>query len=241
MRYIEITQEQLDENWKKNLAGLGLAGLTAFSSPTNKNEPIPEPTPMVAPKQPDAPPKVEVPPVSKQAVTHAQNLLKSDHAQYLKQEAMNAGISGTQLAQFLAQCAHESQNFTRLRETGNAQYFRNRYDKRFNPANAELLGNVKNGDGERYIGRGYIHLTGRYNYTRAGRALGLDLVNHPELAERPENAAKIAIWFWQNRVQPRVNDFTDVAAVTRPINRKLIGLDDRQHKFDGLNYLIAKR
>ena len=102
--------------------------------------------------------------------------------------------------------------------------------KQVNPK-AKTLGNTKVGDGARYKGRGYIQLTGRYNYKKAGEALGLPLEDKPELVEKPEVAAKVAIWFWQNRVQPRVDDFYDTRASTKPINPGLKGLEDRKEKF----------
>ena len=42
-----------------------------------------------------------------------------------------------------------------------------------------------------WFGRGYVQLTWRNNYDRAGRALGLDLIGRPELAMVPEHAAAI--------------------------------------------------
>ena len=59
------------------------------------------------------------------------------------------------------------------------------------------LGNTEPGDGARYKGRGFIQITGRSNYEKAGKALGIDLVNHPEKAEDPEVAAKVAAWYWR--------------------------------------------
>jgi putative chitinase len=51
------------------------------------------------------------------------------------------------------------------------------------------------------------------------------------MAADPEVAAQVAIWFWKLRVQPRVDNFKDVRAVTRPINPRLNGLADRKDKF----------
>ena len=52
-----------------------------------------------------------------------------------------------------------------------------------------------------YYGRGLIQLTHLDNYRAAGLALGLDLVEHPDLALAPGYAAKILAWFMKaNRV-----------------------------------------
>ena len=51
------------------------------------------------------------------------------------------------------------------------------------------LGNNRAGDGARFKGRGFVQLTGRVNYERMGRALGVDLVASPDLANAPEVAA----------------------------------------------------
>lgn len=53
------------------------------------------------------------------------------------------------------------------------------------------LGNVKKGDGYLFRGRGYVQITGRRNYTFAGDKLNLDLVKDPDLALRPDVAARI--------------------------------------------------
>jgi predicted chitinase len=154
----------------------------------------------------------------------------SPHEKFLTQSAIAAGITGEELAQFLAQTAHESHNFKSMVEYGGSLDFR-KYDPKYAPRKAKELGNKKVGDGARYKGRGYIQLTGRYNYKRAGEALGLPLEQKPELVEKPEVAAKVAVWFWQNRVQPRVDNFGDTRASTKPINSGLKGLQDRKDKF----------
>jgi predicted chitinase len=149
----------------------------------------------------------------------------------LQRTALQSGLRGIELAAFLSQNKHESWNFTRMIEQRSDASAERMYGRRHSPAKAEELGNVKIGDGARFKGRGYIQLTGRDNYYRAGRALGLDLVNNPNLAAKPEIAAKIAVWYWKNRVVPKVNDFSDVRAVTRPINKGLDQLEKRQAAF----------
>jgi peptidoglycan L-alanyl-D-glutamate endopeptidase CwlK len=59
------------------------------------------------------------------------------------------------------------------------------------------LGNTQPGDGSRFRGRGFIQLTGRYNYTQYSKKLGLGstLVTQPELANRPDIAAMILAVF----------------------------------------------
>lgn len=52
------------------------------------------------------------------------------------------------------------------------------------------------GDGWSYRGRGLIQITGRNAYSQAGDALGLPLVQHPDLAVQPNCAAGIACWAW---------------------------------------------
>jgi predicted chitinase len=177
--------------------------------------------------------------IAKDAVPK-RSVTDSPHEKLLTNTAIAAGIKGEELAQFLAQTAHETGDFKHMVEIGGSLDFR-KYEPKFvkdkkgnlvqvNPK-AKTLGNTKKGDGARYKGRGYIQLTGKYNYKRAGQALGLDLVNKPELVEKPEVAAKVAVWFWQNRVQPRVDDFYDTRAATKPINSGLKGLEDRKEKF----------
>jgi predicted chitinase len=159
----------------------------------------------------------------------------SNHPQHeavLQRAAKAAGIKGIELAQFMAQTNHESWDFSRLKEKGIGQgYFAKKYDRQYSPRTAQILGNKHVGDGEKYHGRGFIQLTGRDNYRMASQALGIDLLKNPELAERPDIAAKIAIWYWQTRVKPYINNFNDTKAVTKKINPAMRGLQDRHAKF----------
>jgi len=173
-------------------------------------------------------------PPSPQQKSEPINML-SNHPQHeaiLQRAAKAAGIKGIELAQFMAQTNHESWDFSRLKEKGMGKgYFAKKYDPKYSPKTAKILGNKHVGDGEKYHGRGFIQLTGRDNYRMASQALGIDLLNNPELAERPDVAAKIAIWYWQTRVKPYINNFNDTKAVTQKINPALRGLQDRHAKF----------
>nr|AAD11407.1 hevein-like protein [Sambucus nigra] len=63
--------------------------------------------------------------------------------------------------------------------------------------------------GKQYNSRGPIQLTHNYYYGLAGEALGIDLVNHPDLvATDPIVSFKTAIWFWmtQHDNNPSLHD-----------------------------------
>jgi predicted chitinase/5'(3')-deoxyribonucleotidase len=232
---------EVDEGWKDWVAGAGAAAMLAGGGSAaydayKAGQAEKEPTAIVA--KSDFKKGVEK--IAKDAVPK-HLVTGSPHEKFLTKEAVAAGIKGEELAQFLAQTAHESHNFKSMVEYGGSLDFK-KYEPKFvkdkktkkvtqvNPK-AKTLGNTKVGDGSRYKGRGYIQLTGRYNYKKAGQALGLPLEEKPEMVEKPEVAAKVAVWFWQNRVQPKVDDFGDTRAATKPINSGLKGLENRKEKF----------
>jgi len=62
-----------------------------------------------------------------------------------------------------------------------------------------VLGNVEQGDGAKFRGRGYLLITGRANYQRYGAALGIDLISNPEKAAEPAVAAAILVRFFKER------------------------------------------
>ena len=93
----------------------------------------------------------------------------------------------------LATAFHETASTMQpVTERGGPAYFARLYDiAGLRPKLAIANGNTTPGDGAKYAGRGYVQLTWRNNYAKAGKECGVDLVTHPELALSPEIAAKI--------------------------------------------------
>jgi len=211
-----MTEDDLDEgvvDWAKRGAAAAAIAAGTLGSPQVSTAATKAPTASTM--------QVKAPTAQVKAPVAAGNAEKT-----LKQTAKASGLRGTELAQFMAQCSHETAGFSTLNEKGGSLDFR-KYDPKFAPAKARALGNTQVGDGAKYKGRGFIQITGRYNYKKAGKALGLPLEQQPELAARPDVAAKIAVWYWQSRVQPRVQDFADTKLVTKQINPGMAGLQDR--------------
>ena len=134
------------------------------------------------------------------------------------------------MAAFIAQVGHESGQFRYVRELGGDQYL-SKYDT---GTLAARLGNTPeaDGDGQKYRGRGLIQITGRANYAECGEALGLDLINHPELLEQPQHACMSAAWFWASRGLSTLADAGKFDTITRRINGGQNGATDRQALYD---------
>lgn len=125
------------------------------------------------------------------------------------------------VAAFLAQVGHESGGLRWLKEIWGPTPAQTRYEGRAD------LGNTQKGDGKKYMGRGLLQTTGRTNYTKAGTAMGLDLVNHPELLEIPENALRSACQFWKDNNLNELADASMFKALTKRINGGYNGLEER--------------
>ena len=120
-------------------------------------------------------------------------------------------------AAFLAQVAEESIELTQFTEGQSGREYEGRVD----------LGNTQPGDGPKFKGRGPIQLTGRDAYTRAGHDLGLDLVNHPELAATTEIGFRTTAWYWATKRERnylnRLADQGNFDAITRTVNGGFTG------------------
>lgn len=128
-------------------------------------------------------------------------------------------------AAFLAQVGHESARLIYTLEIWGPTAAQKAYEPP--SAKAKELGNTEPGDGRRFCGRGLIQLTGRANYASVAGTLCLDLLNHPELLEKPEHAARSAALFWSSRGLNELADAGDFETITRRINGGTNGEADR--------------
>ncbi len=133
------------------------------------------------------------------------------------------------LAHFMAQLVHESGGFRYMEEIASGSAYEGRAD----------LGNVKPGDGVRYKGRGPIQCTGRANYRKYGRLIGIDLENHPEIAAVPSIGLHVGLEFWRDHKLNSLADADDILTITKRINGGKNGLDDRKMHLARIKGLLA--
>ena len=161
------------------------------------------------------------------------------------------------VAHFLSQCAHESAGFKRLEENLNysAKALRAVFGRYFGDSpkrdadeyhrQPEMIanyvymdefrkykmGNVEEGDGWLFRGRGLKQLTGRENYTRFGASVDMTAEEAAEYVATPAGAIESACWFWDNNNLNNIADGDDVKLMTKKINGGSIGLEDRKKRY----------
>ena len=165
------------------------------------------------------------------------------------------------IAGFIAQCAHESADFKRLEENLNysekallsvfgryfgtgakkrdaAEYARNPemianqvYQDEFRKKRG-AMGNVEEGDGWRFRGRGLKQLTGRNNYTAFGKTVDMTAEEAAEYVATPKGAVESACWFWNTAKLNAIADAGDIVKMTKKINGGTIGLEDRTERWE---------
>lgn len=160
------------------------------------------------------------------------------------------------IAGFLAQCGHESADFTILKENLNygaaglrsifgkyfpddavAKAYERQPEKIANKIYANRMGNgpESSGDGYKYRGRGAIQLTGHDNYQAFATSIGQSLPDTIAYLETLEGAIESAAWFWKKNGLNATCDADDIVTMTKKINGGTIGLDDRK-----AHYIKAK-
>lgn len=165
--------------------------------------------------------------------------------------------SPQRVAAFIAQCAHESGNFTILKENLNyrwqtlrkvfPKYFptdaiAQRYASLPSPQKQEAIankvyanrmgnGDEQSGDGFRFCGRGLIQLTGRQNYSWFAASLEMDVEEAVEFLQTFEGAVQSACWFWETNNLNQWADTGDILTLTKRINGGTNGLEDRKKHY----------
>lgn len=115
------------------------------------------------------------------------------------------GISDPlEIAHFLTQVLHETGNLRFLTELWGPTVDQKKYERDFgkpwtrkDQRTAFNLGNTFAGDGRKYSGRGGFNHTGRYNYSRLGFVLHIDLINDPELLMLPQYSVLADLDYWK--------------------------------------------
>lgn len=162
------------------------------------------------------------------------------------------------VAAFLAQCGHESADFTVLKENLNysaeglskvfpkrfptvaaAQPYNRNPEKIANKIYADRMGNgpEASGEGYKFRGRGAIQLTGKENYSKFAASVGKTLDEAVAYTETLDGAIESACWFWTTNKLNAIADNNDIVTLTKRINGGTIGLEDRKHHFE--NNLIT--
>ena len=165
------------------------------------------------------------------------------------------------VACFLGQCAHETGNFTLLKENLNysadslqkvfKKYFptadlANQYARKPEKIGSRVYadrmgnGNEASGEGFKYRGRGLIQVTGKENYSTFAKSINMPLEEVTEYLETFEGAVEGACWFWdKNNINPWA-DKLDHTKITKIINGGTNGLDDRIAKSNSALSVLSK-
>ncbi|KAG0418750.1 Endochitinase EP3 [Dictyocoela roeselum] len=161
--------------------------------------------------------KIDLPPSSIAPVLEKHNFdVPPEELQTITTKVSENFDNEQEAAMFMAQLMHESGGFMHTEEIACKD----------NPSSCAAQYDDGTGvPGKSYHGRGYIQLSWAENYRAAGEALGLgdQLVQHPELvAEDPEIAMDVSIWYWKERVanQPGY-DPNSFGTTTKAINGAL--------------------
>ena len=165
--------------------------------------------------------------------------------------AFGIDVSHKRVAMYLAQTIFESAYLKSTEENLNysadgllkvfPKYFKTRADadsyarqpqKIANRVYANRMGNGNeaSGDGWKYCGRGYIMLTGKFNYELFSKydLCTKDVIKDSDsVAKYPLNQVA-AMWFWEKNNLNEIADTEDVDKATKVINGGTNGLSDRK-------------
>ena len=190
-----------------------------------------------------------------------QNKYLNDLAEVLSEQFDKYEINTpNRAAGFLAQCGHESNGFTVLKENLNykaealnkifhkyfptvesANDYAHNPEKIANKIYADRMGNgdEASGDGYKFRGRGAIQLTGRDNYTKFGASIGLDPEACVADMETLDGGVESAMWFWQTNGLNAICDADDIVKMTKRVNGGVIGLAERTQIYNKAKAILA--
>lgn len=117
----------------------------------------------------------------------------------------------------IATIAVETGCFSPIKERGGPAYLTDLYENR------KDLGNDQPGDGVKYRGRGFVQITGRWDYEHFGTETRHDLEGNPDLALDPVVAADILALFFKERHIPAFADARNWAMVRRRVDGGMNG------------------
>ena len=170
----------------------------------------------------------------RRAVPQTDRQRAEDFCQVFNEWAEKFGITTPlRTVHFLAQCWHESACLRYLEEIASGAA----YDT---GSLARRLGNTpeRDGDGQRFKGRGIIQITGRANYQAYADSdfcVG-DLMAHPEWLSQSPGCYKSAMWFWWRAKLSAIADQDNgqnaseiCKRITRRVNGGYNGLSERQY------------
>ncbi|KAL8482822.1 hypothetical protein ACS0TY_025743 [Phlomoides rotata] len=124
----------------------------------------------------------------------------------------NADVAKQEIAAFFAHITHETGHLCYREEINGAS------GNYCDPNNTEWP--CVSGKG--YYGRGPIQLSWNYNYGPAGRDIGFDGLNDPDIVARdPVISFKTALWFWMRTCHEPITSGQGFGATIRAINGNL--------------------
>jgi putative chitinase len=157
------------------------------------------------------------------------------------------------VAGFLAQCGHESLDFTVMQENLNygtkglmsvfkrhfptkeiADTYARQPERIANRAYANRMGNgdENSGDGWKYRGRGAIQLTGHNNYAAFAKYIDKTVDETVEYCATLQGGIEAACWYWKINDINSACDKNDIKLMTKKINTGLLGLPDRNQRYE---------
>lgn len=95
-------------------------------------------------------------------------------------------------------------------------------------ANRMGNGNEGSGEGFKYIGRGFLQITGKDNYKNLSEDTGIDFINQPDLLLEEANSMIAALWFWTKIDGNALADEDNLTKITKRINGGVNGFQHRK-------------